>query len=149
MKRFRGVWRKHPRSRYPRNWPQIATRAKKREGWRCERCRHPQDPSGEQLACDSLCRHEPVAPGTSTRDIHRVLTVHHIDGNRANNQWWNLAVLCQRCHLAIQGKVDFEQGYLLDHSEWFVGHMQGFLRDKIHRELHARQASADRSVRCG
>ena len=28
-----------------------------------------------------------------------VLTVAHIDRNRTNNRFWNLAALCQRCHL--------------------------------------------------
>ncbi|GAH88897.1 unnamed protein product, partial [marine sediment metagenome] len=28
-----------------------------------------------------------------------MLTVHHLDGNKANCEDWNLAALCQRCHL--------------------------------------------------
>ncbi|SHF96869.1 hypothetical protein SAMN05444008_11535 [Cnuella takakiae] len=35
-------------------------------------------------------------PGTGSRVI---LTVAHIDRNRENNRFWNLAALCQRCHL--------------------------------------------------
>ena len=30
-----------------------------------------------------------------------VLTVHHLDMNPSNCEWWNLAALCQQCHLKI------------------------------------------------
>jgi hypothetical protein len=60
----------------------------------------------------------------------RILTVHHLDGNKANCELWNLAALCQRCHLHIQGKVKMDQMFfseLLDVSEWFKPHLQGYL----------------------
>ena len=84
---------------YPPDWPEIAREVKEAAGWRCERCHHV---------------HEPAAGYT--------LTVHHLDMDKPNVARWNLAALCQRCHLRIQGKVDFEQQYMLPHSAWMVPH---------------------------
>lgn len=95
---------------YPDNWKDIASRIKTSAGWRCERCRHPHE----------------VETGY-------VLTVHHLDGNKSNCADWNLAALCQRCHLHIQGKVKMDQMFfaeILDVSEWFKPHLEGFLRAK-------------------
>jgi len=79
-------------------------------GWRCERCQHPND----------------LASG-------HVLTVHHLDGNKYNCADWNLAALCQRCHLTIQARVRMEQGSfgeILAVSAWFKPHLEGYLRAK-------------------
>ena len=113
-------------SEYPPDWPEISRRVKDTAGRRCERCGHP-DPirTGEnryapgQYPCDSECRHE--ADGKQ-----RMLTVHHLDCNKANCANWNLAALCQVCHLSIQGRVDFEQIYLFEHSNWMKPHIEGF-----------------------
>jgi hypothetical protein len=56
----------------------------------------------------------------------RILTVHHLDGDKANCRWWNLAALCQRCHLEIQGKVIMERVYPHEHSEWFRPYVAGY-----------------------
>ena len=88
---------------YPPNWKQIATAVKDAAGWECIRCEHPHDPSAGYT-----------------------LTVHHLDMNPANCEWWNLAALCQRCHLRIQGKVDFEQQYMFEHSAWMRPFVDGF-----------------------
>lgn len=56
----------------------------------------------------------------------RILTVHHLDGVKANCMWWNLASLCQRDHLTIQGKVRMEQTYPLEHSEWMKPYAAGY-----------------------
>lgn len=56
----------------------------------------------------------------------RILTVHHLDGDKSNCRWWNLAALCQRCHLVIQGRVRMEQLYVLEHTEWFKPHAAGY-----------------------
>lgn len=56
----------------------------------------------------------------------RVLTVHHLDGDKANVRWWNLAALCQRCHLEIQSKVVMERIYPHEHSEWFRPFVAGY-----------------------
>ena len=94
---------------YPDNWDKIAGRIKRKNGYKCERCGHPDD-----------------------RDSGHVLTVHHLDGDKANCRDWNLAALCQRCHLHIQAKVDFKQMTLpgFEHSEWFKPHLKGYLRDE-------------------
>lgn len=49
----------------------------------------------------------------------QLLTVHHLDGDKANLAWWNLTALCQVCHLEIQAKVVMERVYPFEHSDWF------------------------------
>lgn len=56
----------------------------------------------------------------------RILTVHHLDGDKSNLQPWNLAALCQRDHLAIQSKVVMERVYPHTHSPWFRWHAAGY-----------------------
>lgn len=75
---------------YPDNWQMISYRARLRAGNRCVRCGHPDgDP------CDQRCRHK-------QDDRRRMLTVHHLDGDKANCKPYNMAPLCQICHLFIQ-----------------------------------------------
>ena len=88
---------------YPEDWPEIAERIKEKAGHRCERCDHDSTPP-------------------------YVLTVHHLDNDKGNCQDWNLAALCQRCHLSIQGKVDMFQEWMFRHSSWMQAHVKG--RDK-------------------
>lgn len=88
---------------YPSNWPEIAKACKDTAGWRCVRCGHPHEPE------TGYC-----------------LTVHHLDINPANCEWWNLAALCQRCHLTIQGKVVMERPWMFQHSEWFKPYVAGY-----------------------
>lgn len=52
----------------------------------------------------------------------RILTVHHLSGDKADVRWGNLVALCQRCHLEIQAKVVLERIYPHEHSEWFKPH---------------------------
>lgn len=89
---------------YPPNWKAIAHQIKCDAHWRCERCRRHHQPS-----------------------IHYTLTVHHLVPIKALVEPWNLAALCQRCHLHIQAKVKMEQIYFLDHSDWFKPHLAGYL----------------------
>lgn len=56
----------------------------------------------------------------------RILTVHHLDARKWNCLWWNLAALCQRCHLQIQGKVRMAQTYPFEHAEWFKPYAAGY-----------------------
>lgn len=56
----------------------------------------------------------------------KILTTHHFDGDKSNDQWWNLLPLCQVCHLKIQGKVDPEIPYFLEHSNWLKPYVAGF-----------------------
>lgn len=90
---------------YPEDWPTIAQAVKERTGGKCERCGHIDD-----------------------RESGHVLTVHHLDNNKANVEGWNLAALCQKCHLHIQGRVIMAQIWMLDHSDWMKPHVDGYLR---------------------
>lgn len=49
----------------------------------------------------------------------RILTVHHLDEDKGNCRWWNLAALCQRCHLRMQRAVVMDRPWHYEHSEWF------------------------------
>jgi len=90
-------------SDYPANWKEIADRTKEEAGWKCVRCGHPHD--------------------TKTG---YVLTVHHLDLNPSNCEWWNIPALCQRCHLHIQAKVVMERPWMFQHSEWFRPYVAGY-----------------------
>ena len=96
---------------YPENWNDIARAVKDRAGWRCVRCKHPHETPNHRAQCDKDCQHEQDGK-------QRMLTVHHLDMNKSNCHDWNLAALCQKCHLEIQARVDFAQNYMFDHSEW-------------------------------
>ena len=91
------------RNGYPPEWPGVAWLIKTIAQWHCERCGHV---------------HTPAPPW--------VLTVHHLDGDKANLQHWNLAALCQRCHLRIQNRVSFYQDWPFDHSPWMARHVEDY-----------------------
>lgn len=93
-------WAAEPRGEYPQHWAQIAKLVKDEAEWKCERCGHPHD-----------------------FDSKHVLTVHHLDGDKSNCERWNLAALCQRCHLSVQGRVDFARDYTGPHSFWMAIHV--------------------------
>lgn len=86
-------------SDYPPEWPEVAREVKDVAGWRCERCGVPHGPPPN------------------------VLTVHHLDGVKSNLERWNLAALCQRCHLRVQARVVFLQDYWGPHSPWMARHV--------------------------
>lgn len=88
---------------YPQDWPKIAQQVKDFNLWLCERCGHPHDIESGYM-----------------------LTVHHLDLNVTNNAWWNLAVLCQRCHLHIQHRVVLERMWMFEHTAWFKPHAAGY-----------------------
>ena len=88
---------------YPENWQEIATAVKDAAGWRCVRCGHPHDSK------NGYC-----------------LTVHHLDLNPANCEWWNIPALCQRCHLSIQSRVIMDRQWLFDHTDWFKPYVAGY-----------------------
>lgn len=87
---------------YPVEWPLVAQLVKALADWRCERCGHPHEPSPW------------------------VLTVHHLDGDKWNLNDWNLSALCQRCHLRVQGRVNFMQDWPFAHSPWMARHVAGY-----------------------
>ena len=88
--------------RYPPEWPAVAWLVKTIADWRCERCEAPH--------------------GT----IPNVLTVHHLDEVKANLEHWNLAALCQRCHLQVQNRVSFYQLWPWPHTRWMARHVADF-----------------------
>jgi len=88
---------------YPPNWPEIAQDVKKGADWKCVRCGHKHDIEAGYM-----------------------LTVHHMDMNPANCEWWNLLPLCQRCHLQIQHKVVLERMWMFEHSQWFRPYVAGY-----------------------
>lgn len=111
---------------YTDDWKQIADRAKEAVGWRCVRCGHQAESPKERRPCDGHC--DPLRhPGGLNDGRQRVLTIHHLDGDKANNRWYNLLPLCQVCHLVIQGKVNVHRPWLLlEHSDWFKPYVAGF-----------------------
>lgn len=71
----------------------------------------------------------------------RVLTVHHLTGEKADCRWWNLAALCQRCHLYVQGRVRMDQVFPYEHTPWFKPHAAGYYAATyLGEELSRRQA---------
>lgn len=82
---------------YPPNWDEIATGIKDLAGWECENCGHPHE----------------VETGY-------MLTVHHLDGDKANCVYENLVALCQRCHLRIQATYYPGQTMLIEPPAWMV-----------------------------
>lgn len=92
-----------PKGTYPPDWKAIASAVKAEAEGRCIRCGH---------------GHDPAAGYT--------LTVHHLDGDKANCRWWNLTALCQRCHLHIQAKVVMERVWMFEHSGWFEPYVAGY-----------------------
>lgn len=89
---------------YPADWPTIAARVKTAAEWQCVRCQTPHDPASGYM-----------------------LGVHHMDGDKSNCAGWNLAALCQRCHLRIQARVDLRQPILIAPSVWSMPYIAGFL----------------------
>lgn len=73
----------------------------------------------------------------------KILTTHHFDGDKSNDAWWNLLALCQVCHLQVQGKVDPETPWFLEHSEWLKPYVAGFYAKKYKgREISRHEAEA-------
>lgn len=95
MSRFKGT--------YPPSWTkEFRDGFRAERGNTCERCKHPHNP-----------------------EKGYALTIHHLDNNKSNCEEWNLAALCQRCHLHIQNKVDMFQEYAFEHSAWMKPHVEG------------------------
>lgn len=138
---------------YPPEWHAAIKHAVREEaGHRCVRCLHPyrngEHGRGEWSPCDEQCAHWGpsrhasgesirrddqmvdrgllVRAGDSIEAQWRVLTVHHLDGNKANCRWWNLTALCQKDHLTIQGRVQMARVWPWEHSEWFRPYVAGY-----------------------
>ncbi len=132
---------------YPADWQEISDRVCVEAGHRCIRCGHPFEKGkhgkGQWTPCDDRCTHKgPLAfdqngemvpiellPDEEACDVGReafpvcaewrILTTHHLNGDKSDCFWGNLAALCQRCHLIIQGRVNPATPYFLEHSDWF------------------------------
>jgi hypothetical protein len=109
-------------------------------GHRCIRCGHPfecgKHGKGEWSPCDARCEHgrpyrvfdvggwrdiagfmtagSLVKDGWMVEAQWRILTTHHLDGDKSNDQWWNTLSLCQRCHLQVQTRIDPHIPYFLE-----------------------------------
>lgn len=154
---------------YPEAWhramdghPAIKDLIREQSGHRCQRCGHPyrkgENERGEWSPCDEHCTHSgPVrilrSEGSGTREsplvVHdeaqwRILTVHHLDEDKANCRWWNLVALCQRCHLRMQRAVIMGRPYHYEHSDWFKAYAAGFYAWKYLNEDLTREAVAAR-----
>lgn len=55
-----------------------------------------------------------------------MLTVHHMDGDKSNCQWFNLLALCQVCHLSFQARVNPFRPFAGEHADWFRVYVAGF-----------------------
>ena len=83
-------WAIEPSGEYPANWTEIADKAKREAGYICQHCGMAFGEDGKAWA-------------HLNRDGQpSVLTVHHLDGNKADCSDKNLLVCCQACHLHIQ-----------------------------------------------
>ena len=108
------------RGEYPPDWPDISARVKREANYRCVRCNHWYTPGANKIWCiDDACRHPKDG-------LQRVLTVHHLDGDKSNVRWWNLLALCQVCHLSVQARVIPKRPYLWEHSDWAKVYIAGF-----------------------
>lgn len=103
-------------------------------------------------SCDTMCRHPgpararvtsdrpwqarndasidmlrfAISQGNEVQAAWRILTVHHLNGRKHDLRWFNLAALCQRCHLHIQKKVVIERVYPFEHTPWFQPYAAGW-----------------------
>lgn len=109
------------RGEYPPDWKRTARRVKAECDGKCIRCGHPDD----------------LASG-------HVFTVHHFDGDKSNGAWWNLLGLCQRCHLSFQSRVNPDQPYMFEHSEWLRPYVAGFYAAKYLSQQLTREEVAER-----
>jgi hypothetical protein len=84
-----------------------------------------------------------LAVGFKVEAQWRILTVHHFDGDKANDAWWNTIALCQRCHLQIQCNVDPDIPFFLEHTEWAKPYVAGFYAFKY----EGRMIDRDEAIR--
>lgn len=138
--------------------------------YRCIRCQHPfqsgKHGKGEWSPCDERCDHggpvrvwdvrawsvnldsinsgQLVSQGETVEAQWRILTVHHLDGHKDNDAWWNTLALCQRCHLQIQTRLDPSIPFFFPHSPWFKPYAAGYYAKKYEGRIITREeAEAD------
>lgn len=133
------------RNDYVADWRELSRETKARVGNRCVRCFHPFGDDGRPLYCDHRCDASRGMHSTpENRAVGLNFGIHHLDGDKANNAWWNLLPLCNSCHLTIQARVIPERPWLLAHSDWFRPYVAGFYAHYYGRlEISRTEAEAD------
>lgn len=86
-------WAIEPKGDYPPEWVsgEVQQALYALADWRCEHC-----------GCEFIPGTTKAKTARNRDGKPRILTVHHLDGNKANCCWQNLIVACQTCHLQIQ-----------------------------------------------
>jgi len=107
------------RGRYADNGKEVRRAAREAAGNKCIRCSSPSVKG-------------------------RILTVHHFDGDKSNDHWWNLMALCQVCHLQVQSKVDPQVPWFFEHSEWAKPYVAGFYAHKYEGRMIDRKEAMER-----
>lgn len=97
------------RALYPPDWDDISRQVREEAGNRCEWCGVDNHAVGARSLNGIWYDEDDIEGMNSTEGfllfgefpkiIRIVLTVHHIDAVKTNNDRINLAALCQRCHL--------------------------------------------------
>lgn len=138
------------RGTYTEYWPTLSEWVKRAAGNACIRCHHPAgdrqwpdplDAARRRMEYDRgkrylvgppvkmITRLAPCTPACTHphEDVKmRALTVHHLNGDKSCEYWWNLLALCQVCHLVVQAKLIPERPYLWEHTEWFKPYAAGY-----------------------
>jgi len=91
-KECEAAWKGNGDEDYPAGWNLISERIRKRDDYKCQECG--KEPPSVQLQ------------------------VHHIDGDRSNNEFDNLVTLCASCHnkaeRKLSGKCAEAHGFSVD-----------------------------------
>ena len=105
------------KAKYPREWPAISKRIRERDGWACKFCGvkanaiGARDKDGRWWDEDAIhnLNHdygEWIFPDGFPAMVRIVLTVAHLENaDPMDCRDENLASLCQRCHLRLDGKL--------------------------------------------
>jgi hypothetical protein len=81
------------RTRYPKNWAEIAWAVKEKADWKCAKCR---------MQC--------LRPGDNTSHLSKsertakTLVVHHFNRIPEDCRFANLTALCTNCHLSYHNR---------------------------------------------
>lgn len=86
------------KSKYPANWQEIRETILEREQNKCRFCQVANYALGFRKDGEFYSIDE--ANNNGAKLIKIVLTIAHLDHDTANNDFSNLAALCQKCHLA-------------------------------------------------
>lgn len=146
---------------YAADWQAVSRATKHVAGYRCVRCRHSFDgDTGRPLPCTEDCdfrrgrtRHvagvDATPNGNIIAQVHSPdipglnYGVHHLDGDKSNNAWWNLLALCNSCHLYVQASVIPDRPFLFTHSDWFIPYVCGYYAHVAGLAITRQEADAD------